>query len=65
MWKCKDCDYVRWDVFDRGLYCGKGFIDVDSDEVCPLVVKRVKKVIKAIVTLAVLALVLYWIERTI
>ena len=63
--KCKECRYVREDIFDRGLFCQKAYIDVDSDEVCPLMVKKVKKMIKRIVILAILALVMYWIQKTV
>jgi len=65
MKRCKECKYVREDIFDRGLFCQRACIDVYSDEVCPLIVKRVKKIIKGIIALAVLALMFYWIQKTI
>ena len=30
--RCKDCKYGRYDMFDRGMYCGRKNVELDTYE---------------------------------
>ena len=30
--RCKDCKYGRYDIFDRGMYCGRKYVTLDTYE---------------------------------
>mgnify|MGYP003318361171 CR=1 FL=1 len=30
--RCKDCKFGRYDIFSRGMYCGREYVQLDTNE---------------------------------
>ena len=30
--RCRECKYGKWDIGDRGMYCGRRYVELDTTE---------------------------------